>query len=139
MKRILIIITLFFICNANLKSNNTIYEPFAPIDYTLPSDATLIMISNETRQFYESNQYNVSNNDVIGVGRVYFCPQCGAALYSEDHTELDKKQNGNAYVYTGRIHYCLLPLNGEYILVILIMLYLFSKILFFNKDKVKNE
>lgn len=139
MKRILIIITLFFICNVYLKSNTTIYEPFAPVDYTLPSDVTWGRISNEIQPFYEPNQSNVSYGSVIGGGRVYFCPHCGTALDPGDHTELDKKQNGNAYIYTGRIHHCLLPLNGEYIFVILIMLLLFSKILFVNKDKVKNE
>ena len=137
MKKILIIITLFFICNVCLKSNTTIYEPFAPVDYTLPSDVTWGRISNEIQPFYEPNQSNVSNGSVIGGGRVYFCPHCGAALDPGDHTELDKKQNGNAYEYTGRTHHCLLPLNGEYIFVILIMILLFSKIVFVNK--VKNE
>ena len=139
MKRILISIILVFICNVCLKSNTTIYEPFAPIDYTLPSDVTWSRISNEARPFYESDPSNAGNWVVIGGGRVYFCPHCGAALDPSDHTELDKKQNGNAYEYTGRIHHCLLPLNGEYIFVILIMILLFSKILFVNKDKVKNE
>lgn len=138
MKRILIIITLVFICNVCLKSNTTIYEPFAPIDYTLPSDVTWGRISNKTQPFYESDQPNASDWSVIGGGRVYFCPHCGTALHPEDHTELDKKQNGNAYIYTGRIHHCLLPLNGEYIFVILIMLLLFSKILFVNKVKMNN-
>ena len=105
-----------------------VYEPFASVDYSLPSDLTWGgRISNETHPFYESNQSNVGNWSVIGGGRVYFCPHCGAALDPGDHTELDKKQNGNAYEYTGRIHHCLLPLNGEYILLFFVFFLLLHR------------
>ena len=138
MKKITSIIITIIIC---LVSNATVYKPFEQIDNSLPSDKTWNKISNETHPQYEFNESNINTfaNATIGGGRVYFCPQCGAALHPDDHTELDKKQNGNAYKYTGRIHHCLLPLNGEYIFIILIMILLFSKILFVNKDKVKNE
>ena len=110
--------------------NDTVYEPFAPIDNSLPSDETWNRIYNETQSIRVSNNYNV-----IGGGRVYFCPHCGAALDPEDHTELVKRENGNAYVDTYRKHTCILPLNGECVLLILIILLLVTKLFYIKKKK----
>ena len=98
MKKITSIIITIIIC---LISNATVYKPFEQIDNSLPSDKTWNKISNETHPQYEFNESNINNFATIGGGRVYFCPQCGAALHPEDHTELEKRENGNAYEYTG--------------------------------------
>lgn len=123
---------IFIMSTVCLILNATVYEPFAPIDNSLPSDVTWNQIYNETQSIRVSNNYNV-----IGGGRVYFCPHCGAALDPEDYTELVKRENGNVYEDTGRKHTCILPLNSEYVLLILIILLLVTKLFYIKKKMSK--
>lgn len=127
-KRILLLhvyITVYLFAEA------VVYEPFAPVDYSLPSDVTYGRMYNEDMQdiLYAGNQ------STIGGGRAYYCPTCGMALHPDDHTELDSKGNGNAYIYTGRKHYCGFPLNGEYILLLFALFLLLHRLLI-NKYRV---
>ena len=124
-KRILLLFVYITVC---LFVKAVVYEPFAQVDYSLPSDETYGRIYNEDMQdiLYAGNQ------STIGGGRAYYCPTCGMALHPDDHTELDSKGTGNAYIYTGRKHYCGFPLNGEYILLLFALFLLLSR-LFINK------
>lgn len=123
-KRILLLCVYITVC---LFVKAVVYEPFAQVDYSLPSDETYGRIYNEDMQ----NILYAGNQNTIGGGRAYYCPTCGMALHPDDHTELDSKGTGNAYIYTGRKHYCGYPLNGEYILLLFALFLLLSR-LFIN-------
>ena len=121
-KRILLLYVYITVC---LFTKAVVYEPFAPVDYSLPSDRTYGRMYNEDIQYI----FYAGNQSTIGGGRVYYCPHCGMALDPTDHTELDPREHGNAYDYTGRKHYCNLPLNGEYILLLLVFFLLLYRLL----------
>lgn len=100
-----------------LAAEAVVYEPFAAVDNTLPSDRMYYETFGNGMQEYNADAYNYlmnSNpNRTIGGGAAYYCPYCGAALDPDDHTELERHAHGNAYEYTGRPHNCLAPLHGE--------------------------
>ena len=76
-----------------------VYEPFAGVDNTLPSDRTF-----EENFGYRAEFFNLPvslDQRTIGGGAVDHCPYCGAPLDPHDHTELVRHGgNGNAYDYT---------------------------------------
>lgn len=112
-----------------LVTEAVVYEPFAGVNNTLPSDRTF-----EENFGYKADFINPSigvgamapmsvDQRTIGGGAVDYCPYCGAALDPHDHTELIRHGgNGNAYDYTGRPHNCQMPLDGEEVLLWLVAL-----------------
>lgn len=106
-----------------LAAEAVVYEPFAGVDNTLPSDRTF-----EENFGYRAEFFNLPmslDQRTIGGGAVDHCPYCGAPLDPHDHTELVRHGgNGNAYDYTSRPHHCQMPMDGEEVLLWLVMLLL---------------
>lgn len=100
-----------------------VYEPFALVDNTVPSDRTF------AENFGYENPFTSSPQRTIGGGAADYCPYCGAALDPYDHTELvvHYGSHGNAYDDTGIPHHCQVPLDGEEVLLWLVALLLGAK------------
>jgi len=64
------------------------YEPFGPIDYSLPSDKTYGEIYNEDIQYFA----NETGCTVGGGSVVDFCPHCGKPLCPKHGTELERRE-----------------------------------------------
>ncbi|MBQ8386214.1 MAG: hypothetical protein IJX48_02055 [Paludibacteraceae bacterium] len=110
-----------------LAAEAVVYEPFAGVDNTLPSDKTFEENFGYKAEF--SYPQLSSNQRTIGGGAAYYCPYCGAPLDPHDHTELVRHGgNGNAYDYTGRTHHCNMPLHGEETLLLFAAALLCTKI-----------
>lgn len=69
-----------------LAAEAVVYEPFAGVDNTLPSDKTF----EENFGYKAELSYPQLSSDqrTIGGGAAYYCPYCGAPLDPHDHTEL---------------------------------------------------
>lgn len=118
-----------------LVTEAVVYEPFAGVNNTLPSDRTF-----EENFGYKADFINPSigvgamapmsvDQRTIGGGAAYYCPYCGAPLDPHDHTELVRHGgNGNAFDYTGRTHHCNMPLHGEETLLLFAAALLCTKI-----------
>ena len=131
-----------------LVAEAVVYEPFADVDNTLPSERmynetfgnnTLSYNTQSNNPEYNGYDYaDITNPQrTIGGGAVYYCPYCGAALDPDDHTELERHAHGNAYEYTGRAHHCRLPLNGEESLLLFALLWAGVRKRKTEKGKVK--
>jgi hypothetical protein len=111
------------------------YEPFGPVDYSLPSDKTYSEMYNEDEQYV-----TYKNGGTIGGGgdNVYWC-SCGTPLDPDDHTELKRKVPGNAFDDTNIKHICGSPLNGEYVLLLFAFILLLSRLFIHKNINVQNK
>jgi hypothetical protein len=110
------------------------YEPFGPIDYSLPSDKTYGRMYNEDIQ-YVANE----NGCTVGGGAAIKC-HCGMYLCPKHGTELELRGNGgNVYRDTGRTHICGSPLNGEYVLLLFAFILLLSRLFIHKNINVQNK
>lgn len=113
------------------------YEPFGPIDYSLPSDKTYGEMYNEDIQYVANeNGCNIGG----GLADKNKCPHCGMPLCPIHQTELELRGNGgNVYYDTGRKHICGSPLNGEYVLLLFAFILLLSRLFIHKNINVQNK